>query len=252
MKGTERFLPGLFRDMTERDCCSKQPHILFITVDETHSAGEFPSGTDEFFGMAATYIRDEKQIRKISHRLRKRLTRKDRTITELKFQQIDRKFPHEIYRFLKNMARAGIRTEGVYVIKGSENRPEWWNGIETYERHVRVLLELLDESFSGMKDEELIVIIDNNDNYGRMDTEGLIKDLADCYRKCIEVLIEDSETGEHKELLQAHDCVSYVLGEHIRTGREDRIRIVDMNPKEITKRGRISNRQKLNDRGDKG
>jgi hypothetical protein len=195
--------------------------------------------------MTATYIRNERKIKKISCQLLKKLNRKDKTTTELKFQQIERKFPHEINRTLKKMARTGIKAEGVYVIKGSENRPEWWNGTETYERHIRVLLELLDGSFSKIEDKEFRVIIDNNDNYGMVDAIGLIEDLAVCHGKYAEVLIEDSRTGKHRELLQAQDCVTFVFGEHIRTGREDRVGMVCMDTKEITKQGRIPNGQKL-------
>ncbi|MCL2143124.1 MAG: hypothetical protein FWH44_02555 [Methanomassiliicoccaceae archaeon] len=221
----------------------KDVSIIFVTVDETHSAGEHPSPTDEFFGVASMCIRKSQKIKNISYQLLKRLNRKDKTVTELRFQQIERKYPIEVDKNLKKMARTGVKTDAVYVDKRNENRPEWWAGIETSERHFRVLLELLDETFSNMKDKKLKVIIDNHEIYKKTDPRELIKELAECYQKDVEVLIEDSKTGKHKELLQAQDCVTYVLGEHVRTGRMDRIKIINMNPKELTKDGRISRNQ---------
>jgi len=222
----------------------KRPEVETVIVDETHTPGEHPNRTDEFFGMAATRTHKPRKMADTSHRLRKKLTSNGEKTDELKYNKINRERPEEVDNTLKKITNTGAKTQGVFVIKGSDKRPEYWNDVRTYERHILVLAELLDEVFSKTKSNDLKIVIDRHDNYVKGNAKDIVKMVAKHHGKNVKVVIEDSKKGTHKDLLQAQDCISFSMGEYIITGNEDRIKITGMDLKEITKNGRVSKASK--------
>ena len=76
--------------------------------------------------------------------------------------------------------------------------------------------------------------------------ELIIKKARSYDKNIIDITIADSETGKNKYLIQSHDCITYALGEHVMTGRTDRIELIGMISKEITDKGMVTNGSKLN------
>ena len=145
---------------------------------------------------------------------------------------------------MRGISRTGAKTHGVYVMKGGEDRPEYWNEMRTFERHIIVLAELLDEVFSNTESNDLKIVIDRHDNYDKGDAREVIWTLAKHHRINVRIIMEDSESGKHKDMVQAQDAASFALGDFVVTRNEGRIRIIGTDPKEITKTGRHSRSSK--------
>jgi len=217
-----------------------------IVIDETHSPGRFPSQTDEFFGIAATRINNPQKMKNTTTKVLKKMNNKIGKTKFLKYNYINKKLSQEVDSTLKTIKRSGAETHGVYIIKKNNNLPKWWHESETFERHVLTLGELIDEVFSNSKQKKLRIILDHHDNYAKGNAKDMIQKKAEYYNKIVEILIVSSKKSKHKKLLQAQDAVAWTLGEYILTGKEEKITLVGMNPKEITNQGRIVSKHTLN------
>ena len=194
--------------------------ILFkndiIIIDGTRGTGRDPRPTDEFFAMASTETNEPESFAKISKEVDERIRDLPDYRGEVKYSQHKEEVDDSTYK----ASKLNIKTHGVYIIKGSEDVPPWWNkegarGKKRVNAHLGVLETLLDETFSNAERVRYKVVIDSHDDYKDGIVEALIAEKAKEYGKEVSVTIEDSKTGRNKYLLQSHDVITYVLGDYV-------------------------------------
>lgn len=198
---------------------------ITIIIDEIGNPGLDPFD-DPYFIISAAVIKNPIEFGEISRVYRKRWNRE-----ELKSKTST---PYERAMVISEISKLDHRVNVVYIDKNANDNPKWYT--ESRNRNIayrNTLSELMDDTFGSTVGNEFIILLDNHhalrDGHGERIIEDSAKPRSKKVRECH---IEDSKTGEHRNLSQTNDFIPREAKEIIRGGKETSA--LDINIRRIT------------------
>jgi len=183
-----------------------------IIVDAIGDPG-LNTPNDPFFIITSTIIEQPVDFGEISKKYREEWNK-----SELKAGGLKRGRKKKV---LNDASALNPDIRAVFIDKNADDNPLWWNEPKNRKRpHYRTLSELMDETFSQTDKDDFFVIVDNHQDLEGGIGEGIVKESAERNNKTlINCVVDDSEEGDFKDLLQTNDFIPRELFDRIRDNK---------------------------------
>jgi hypothetical protein len=198
----------------ERDNTEKNEKMFSIVIDDWGDVG-LNTKKSKFFGLAATITDEPEALSNVSERILKHTrNEKIKKGKEVKHRHMSDRSREYAYN---NISKTNTEVVGVFVDKRAEDNPEWWYKEKERNKVLRkVLMELTDDVMNDPIIDNLTIIVDEHTSFKSAKVEKTIAHFANAKDKnIIEVKLEDSETGNHKGLMQSADIATGAFGQVI-------------------------------------
>ena len=187
-------------------------NTITIIVDAIGDPG-LNTPHDPFFIIAATITEQPVEFGKISKKYREEWNKK-----ELKAGDLKRGRKRTA---LNEISSVDTDIQAIFIDKNADDNPRWWNEPKNRKRaHYRALSELMDETFGQTGGDNFFVVVDSHQDLEDGVGEGIVKESAERKNKTlIYCVVDNSEEGDFKDLLQTNDFIPRELMDRMRDNK---------------------------------